>query len=107
MSDWACGIVGCGASFEAVEDLLCHQVAEHGRCTCAVCGGNYPEGFLAIRHAFSSHTRAEYVRAYDASADDIRLRERVKEAVEAQVDVPSLLSELDVDAEPKAVSAGD
>ena len=107
MSAWSCGILGCGEPFESVEDLLDHQVSDHGQCTCEVCGETHPEGFLAIRHAFSEHTRAEYVRAYDASSDDIRLRERVKELVETQVDVASVLSRIGVDGEDPAVSASD
>ena len=107
MSAWACGILGCGEHFGAVEDLISHQVSEHGQCTCEVCGESHPEGFLAIRHAFSEHTRAEYVRAYDADSDDIRLRERVKELIEERVDVESVLTQLEVDAEDPAVSASD
>lgn len=107
MSAWACGIVGCGEHFGTAEDLLAHQVSDHGECTCEICGETHPEGFLAIHHAFSEHTRAEYVRAYDASSDDIRLRETVKELIEGEVDLPSLLNRLDVDSENTAVSAGD
>ncbi|HKJ59162.1 MAG TPA: hypothetical protein VKA37_08035 [Halobacteriales archaeon] len=106
-SAWACGILGCGEGFESVEDLLDHQVSEHGRCTCAVCGESHPEGFLAIRHAFGEHTRAEYVRAYDASSDDIRQREHVVDLIEERVDVESVLKGLGVDAEDPAVSASD
>lgn len=106
MGAWVCGIRGCGAGFEAVEDLIGHQVADHPRCTCAVCGESHPAGFLAIRHAFSEHTRAEYVRAYDAESDDIRLREEVKEAIEERVDVQAILNRLDGDGD-SAVSAGD
>lgn len=107
MTDWACGIAGCGAGFETAEDLISHQVTDHGECTCAVCGEARPEGFLAIRHAFSEHTRAEYVRAYDATSDDIRHRENVMELIEELVDVPSVLSRLDEETEDVAVSAGD
>ena len=107
MSAWSCGILGCGEHFESVEDLIDHQVGDHGQCTCAVCGESHPEGFLAIRHAFSEHTRAEYVRAYDADSDDIRLRERVKELIEEQVDVETVLDRIGVDAEDPAVSASD
>lgn len=107
MSPWACGIAGCGSAFERAEDLIRHQVGEHGRCECAVCGESHPEGYLAIRHAFDSHTRAEFVRAYDADSDDIRQREQVIDEIEDVVDVQSLLSQLDVDAEDPAVSAGD
>lgn len=108
MSDWVCGIAGCSTRFDTAEDLISHQVDEHVPCTCAVCGESHPEGFLAIRHAFTEHTRAEYVRAYDADSDDIRLREGLIETIEAQVDLSSVLNQLDVDAEEKrAVSAGD
>ena len=107
MSAWSCGILGCGERFDSVEDLIDHQVSDHGQCTCEVCGESHPEGFLAIRHAFSEHTRAEYVRAYDADSDDIRLRERVKELIEEQVDVESILDRIGVDAEDPAVSASD
>ena len=106
-SAWACGIIGCGEDFESVEDLLDHQVSEHGQCTCEVCGEAHPEGFLALRHAFSEHTRAEYVRAYDASSDDIRLREHVVDLIEELVDVESVLNRLGVDGEDPAISASD
>lgn len=107
MSKWACGIVGCGSAFDDPEALIRHQVRDHGRCECAVCGESHPEGYLAIRHAFESHTRAEYVRAYDADSDDIRERERVIDEIEDEVDLQSLLAQLDVDTEDPAVSAGD
>ena len=107
MSDWACGIVGCGSHFEDAEDLIRHQVTEHGECQCGVCEESFPEGFLALRHAFSEHTRAEYVRAYDATSDDIRQRENVVELIENLVDVSAVLSKLDGEAEDVAVSAGD
>jgi len=108
MSDWVCGIVDCAASFSTAEALISHQVDDHVPCTCAVCGESHPAGFLAIRHAFSEHTRAEYVRAYDAHSDDIRLREGLIEDVEEIVDLSSVLNRLDVDAErERAVSAGD
>jgi hypothetical protein len=107
MSDWTCGIAGCAERFGTAEAFLTHQVDDHATCTCAVCGETHPEGFLAIRHAFTEHTRAEYVRAYDADSDDIRLRERLIDTLEEQVDLPSVLGGLDVDTEDRAVSAGD
>lgn len=105
MAPWVCGIVGCGEEFRNPEDLIRHQSTNHPRCECKVCGQSLPEGYLAIRHAFNEHTRAEYVRAYDADSDDIRLRERVKELIESHVDVPSLMNHLEGDE--RTVSVGD
>lgn len=104
MGDWACGIQGRSAQYRDVKEPLGHQMTGHDRCTCAICGEMYPDGFFAIRHAFSEHTRVEYVRAYNANLDDARQRERIIELVEAQVDVPSTFSRLDVDAEDQTVS---
>ena len=39
-------------------------------------------------HAFSEHTRAEYVRAYEADARAIRVREEVFRTVENALDEP-------------------
>jgi hypothetical protein len=94
MPGWECGIAGCGETFGAVEDLIAHQVEAHERCECEVCGTVVPEGFFAIQHAFDEHTRAEYVRAYDADSDDIRRRENVKDAVEDRVNVERLRTRL-------------
>lgn len=102
---WACLIEDCATEFGSVEDLIVHQASEHERCECKVCGTVVPEGYLAIRHAFEEHTRAEYVRAYDASSDDIRKRENVKEHIEEQVDVDDLVARLEADAERSPVSA--
>ncbi len=96
MTPWACGIVQCDASFEDAPALIEHQVFDHEPRECGVCGETVPAGFLAIRHAFDRHTRAEYLRAYDADSDDIRMRENVKELIEEAVDVPALLQELDI-----------
>ena len=95
MSPWACGIGDCDAAFVAVEDAVVHQTAEHERHECEVCGSVVPEGYFAIRHAFDEHTRAEFVRAYDADADDIRERERVKTAIEAEIDLESVVARVD------------
>lgn len=94
MPGWECAIAGCGSTFESVEDALVHQVQSHERCECRVCGTVVPEGFFAIQHAFDEHTRAEYVRAYDADSDHIRRRESVKEAIEGLVDVETLRERL-------------
>ena len=63
MAAWTCAIEGCGERFDSTERLIEHQVEDHDSCTCKVCGESFPAGFLAIRHAFSTHTRADYLRA--------------------------------------------
>ncbi|GGL31194.1 hypothetical protein GCM10009037_13660 [Halarchaeum grantii] len=98
MPGWECAIGDCAATYDDVTDLLAHQVEGHGRHECRVCNAVVPEGFFAIAHAFDAHTRADYVRAYDADADDIRVREDVKGAVEDAVDVAAVRERLDLDA---------
>ena len=107
MEQWACGIAGCGGTFDGPEALIRHQANQHPACECAVCGETVPAGFLAIRHAFEAHTRAEYVRAYDADSDDIRDREELLNYVEDRVDVFRLVSQLDGADETPAASVGD
>ena len=107
MDQWACGIAGCGGTFDDAEALIRHQAEQHPAAECAVCGETVRAGFLAIRHAFEAHTRAEYVRAYDADSDDIREREELLRYVEGHVDVLRLVSQLDGSGEEPAVSAGD
>jgi hypothetical protein len=87
MVRWECGIEGDDAAFDRAEDLLVHQATEHDRVECRVCGTVVPDGYFAIRHAFDEHSRAEYVRAYDATAAAVRRREKVKEAIEDAADV--------------------
>ncbi len=87
MARWECAIEGDGATFDRVEDLIVHQATEHDRIECKVCGAVVPDGYFAIRHAFEEHSRAEYVRAYDASAADVRRRENIKETVEDTADL--------------------
>lgn len=94
-SIWECGIEGCSNTFVGVEDLVVHQVRDHPPHTCKVCNRTYPEGFLAIYHTFTEHNRTEYVKAYDASPDDVRLREQIKEVVERQLDITALLNEVE------------
>jgi hypothetical protein len=94
MSPWRCGIGDCGATFERVEDAVVHQVSSHERHECRVCGTVVPDGYFAIRHAFDEHTRAEYVRAYDASSDDVRIRERMKDRIESSADLQSVFDRL-------------
>ena len=97
MAAWTCAIEGCGDQFESADTLVEHQAEDHDPCTCKVCGKSSPAGFLAIRHAFEAHTRADYLRAYGASSDDIRARERVADRIEEDVDLPSLLDSLGID----------
>ncbi|WP_435195747.1 DUF7565 family protein [Natronomonas sp. EA1] len=91
---WTCAIDGCGRETGGPEDLLVHQAKEHEHHQCAVCGTVLPDGYFAIRHAFTEHSRAQYVRAYEADAEDIRHRETVIEAVEDQVDIQRVVSRL-------------
>lgn len=86
MPGWECGIAGCGETFATAEDLLVHQIDAHDPHECRVCGAVVPEGFYAIRHMSEEHTRAEYVRHYDADSDAIRVREAAKDAIEDAVD---------------------
>lgn len=102
MTGWECGIEDCGAAFGDVESLLAHQTSEHERHECQVCGTVVPDGFFAIRHVFGEHTRAQFVRAYDADSDDIRLRETVKERIENEVDVAALRDRLGLDSTASA-----
>lgn len=88
MIGWVCAIDGCGADFDSSEELIAHQEAEHAGHECRVCGERVADGYHAISHAFSEHTRAEYVRAYEADARAIRVREEVFRTVENALDEP-------------------
>ncbi len=94
MTGWRCGIAGCEAAFEDPESAVVHQTTEHERHECKVCGSIVPEGYFAIRHAFDEHTRAEFVRAYDADSDAVREREAIKAEVEAAADLQAVVEEL-------------
>ncbi|MFC6615068.1 hypothetical protein ACFQAS_08920 [Halopenitus salinus] len=94
MSPWTCGIGGCHETFESVEPAIIHQTTDHRRHECKVCGTVVPDGYFAIRHAFNEHTRAEYVRAYDADAEEVRRRERIKSDVEATADLQAVVERL-------------
>ena len=107
MGEWACGIAGCGSSYEQPGPLIRHQAVNHPDTECRVCGETVPAGYLAIRHTFEAHTRAEFVRAYDADSDAIREREELLDLVEEQVDVPQLLTQLDGTGDEHVVSADD
>ena len=95
MPRWECTIEGCGETFDRVEDLIVHQSTAHERIECEVCGTVLPDGYFAIRHAFEEHTRAEYVRAYDASATEVRHRETVKETIEEAADIREVVDRLE------------
>jgi hypothetical protein len=111
MTPWGCEIDRCGASFDAVEDLLRHQVTDHPAIECAVCGERTPDGFYALRHVFTEHTRAKYVRHYDGDSDAIRYRETLIEDVEDRVDADEVRERAESDdsthGDTSAVSAGD
>jgi uncharacterized protein (DUF924 family) len=94
MSRWACAIKGCGAGFESAEAAILHQATEHDRQECGVCGTVVPDGYFAIRHAFDEHTRAEFVRAYDADSDAVRRREQIKTTIEDVVDLEVVIDQL-------------
>jgi hypothetical protein len=91
---WTCGIDGCGREFETAEETVVHQTDAHERHECKVCGTVVPDGFFAIRHAFEEHTRAEFVRAYDADSSDVREREEVKDAIEREADLQTVVERL-------------
>ncbi|ADJ15907.1 DUF7565 family protein [Halalkalicoccus jeotgali] len=86
MTGWECAIDGCGVTFESAEELIAHQKGEHAGHECRVCGVEVPDGYPAIRHAFGEHTRAQYVRVYDADAEAIRVREAVLRRVQSALD---------------------
>ncbi|MFB6184065.1 MAG: hypothetical protein ABEI96_05875 [Haloarculaceae archaeon] len=95
MARWECGIDDCGERFDRVEDLIVHQSTSHERAECKVCGAILPDGYFAVRHAFDEHSRAEYVRAYDASASEVRHRENVKETIEETADIREVVDRLE------------
>jgi hypothetical protein len=94
---WECGIDDCGAVFDDAEDVIVHQTNDHERRECKVCGTVVPDGYLAIRHAFSEHKRAEYVRAYGASAQDVRDREEIRDEIEREADLNAVVERLNGD----------
>ncbi|KDE58770.1 zinc finger C2H2-type domain-containing protein [Halostagnicola sp. A56] len=91
---WDCGIDGCGETFDDVEPAIVHQATEHERRECKVCGTIVPDGYLSIRHVFTEHSRAEYVRAYSASSEDVREREDLLEEIESVADMERIATEL-------------
>jgi hypothetical protein len=97
MAGWRCAVEGCGAQFGSAGGLIQHQAEDHDATACEVCGQSVPAGFLAIKHAFETHTRAEYLRAYAATTDDIRARENVADRIEAAADISSVLDALGIE----------
>lgn len=95
MTSWECAIEGDGQTFDRVEDLIVHQATDHQRVECKVCGTVLPDGYFAIRHAFEEHSRAEYVRAYDATAKEVRARESVKDVIETEADLREVVDRLE------------
>lgn len=95
MAAWRCGIGDCEKQFPAVESLIHHQTTEHDKHECQVCGTLVPDGYFAIRHAFDEHTRAEYVRAYEADSAAVRRREQLKKEIEAEADLQDVVDRLD------------
>jgi len=91
---WQCGIDGCGAVFDDVESTIVHQATEHDHRECKVCGTGVPDGYLALRHAFTDHSRAEYVRAYGASSEEVRKREDLVEEINDVADLGTVVEEL-------------
>lgn len=91
---WECGIEGCGETFEEVESTVVHQATEHTRQECKVCGTVVPDGYLAIRHVFTEHSRAEYVRAYGADSEDVRTREELLAEIEDVADMQAIVQQL-------------
>ncbi|WP_435317516.1 DUF7565 family protein [Haloarchaeobius sp. TZWSO28] len=91
---WECRIDECNTTYQTVEDLIVHQSTEHERQECKVCGVVVPDGYLAIRHAFNEHSRAEYVRAYGASSEEVREREEIKDLVEESADLQAVVDRL-------------
>lgn len=91
---WECAIGDCEYATDDAEKLLVHQARSHERHRCAICGTTVPDGYFAIRHAFSEHSRAEYLRNYEANTDDIRLRETVLTEIEGEANVESVVQRL-------------
>jgi hypothetical protein len=88
MIGWECAIDGCAVGFDSAEALIAHQETEHAGHECRVCGRSVADGYRAISHTFEEHTRTEYVRAYEANAEAIRVRETVLRTVESALDEP-------------------
>ncbi|MGM0606112.1 MAG: DUF7565 family protein [Halobacteriota archaeon] len=95
MIGWRCAIGDCEQVFDDGESLVLHQATEHDKHECKVCNTLTYDGYIAIRHAFDEHTRAEFVRAYDADSEAVREREQVKAFVESDVDLRAVFDKLE------------
>lgn len=91
---WECAIGACHYSTVHIDDLLIHQVKTHERHQCAICGTIVPDGYFAIRHAFTEHSRAEYLRNYEADTNDIRARESIIDEIEAVADIEKIVEQV-------------
>lgn len=95
MTRWTCGIAGDSRTFDRVEDLVVHQATEHDRVECRVCGALVPDGYFAIKHAMDDHSRSEFVRAFEADSEAVRLREKVIDTVESEADLEEIVERVD------------
>jgi hypothetical protein len=91
---WECAIEGCGHRTDAADELLVHQATDHEPVRCEICGTRVPDGYFSIRHVFDEHSRAQYVRTYDADSEGIKHRRAVREEVEAAVDLEAVVERL-------------
>ena len=91
---WECAIGDCEYLTDDVDALLIHQADTHARHQCAICGTVITDGYFAIKHAFSEHSRADYLRRYEADTDDIRVRENILKEIEAVADVKAVVERL-------------
>lgn len=105
--EWTCAVAGCGRRFDDPKPLLKHQAKAHPSHTCKICEQTVPAGFFAIKHAFDHHRRSEYVRAYDADPNDIRLRERTLQAVIEAVDIDRIKALVEDDSRRVALEPAD
>lgn len=96
---WECAIEGCGHRTDAADELLVHQATDHDPVRCEICGTRVPDGYFAVRHVFDEHSRAQYVRAYDADSRAIKHREAVREEVESMVDLEAVVERLNRSAD--------
>jgi len=86
MDGWICSIEDCEDAFDRLEGLLVHQLRSHDHITCKICSEPMPDGYPALEHVVDDHTRAEYVRAYAAGPDDIRIREEIVDYIATNAD---------------------
>ncbi|WP_088901425.1 DUF7565 family protein [Halorubrum lacusprofundi] len=95
MPRWTGGMDGCDAGLDDVVWAIVHPANGHQRHECRVGGTIVPDGYFAIRHAFDEHTRAEFVRAYDADSAAVRRREGIKRDIEREADLQRVVDQMD------------